>query len=68
MGVFGYSLNLMTLGGLALGAGMLVDNAIVVVESISRRRSEGDAVEDAAAAGTARVAGAIAAMWQACRI
>ena len=33
----GQSLNVMTLGGLALGAGMLVDNAIVVVESIYRR-------------------------------
>ncbi len=55
------SLNLMTLGGLALGAGMLVDNAIVVVESIFRRRAEGDDAVDAAASGTARVAGAIAA-------
>jgi len=55
------SLNLMTLGGLALGAGMLVDNAIVVVESIFRRRSEGDPPREAAARGTAIVAGAIAA-------
>ncbi|RLE24049.1 MAG: hypothetical protein DRJ65_10640 [Acidobacteria bacterium] len=55
------SLNLMTLGGLALGAGMLVDNAIVVVESIFRRRAEGDDAATAAAVGTARVAGAIAA-------
>ena len=55
------SLNLMTLGGLALGAGMLVDNAIVVVESIFRRRAEGDDAATAAASGTARVAGAIAA-------
>ncbi|MCD4749387.1 MAG: efflux RND transporter permease subunit [Thermoanaerobaculales bacterium] len=61
MGFFGHGLNLMTLGGLALGAGMLVDNAIVVIESISRRRSEGAAPEEAAASGTARVAGAIAA-------
>ncbi|UCD36900.1 MAG: efflux RND transporter permease subunit [Fidelibacterota bacterium] len=57
----GHSLNLMTLGGLALGAGMLVDNAIVVVESIFRRRSEGDPPEEAASRGTALVAGAIAA-------
>jgi HAE1 family hydrophobic/amphiphilic exporter-1 len=57
----GNSLNLMTLGGLALGAGMLVDNAIVVVESIVRRRSAGDDAEEAAARGTGRVAGAIAA-------
>jgi len=31
----------MTLGGLALGAGMLVDNAIVVLENITRNREEG---------------------------
>jgi len=57
----GHSLNLMTLGGLALGAGMLVDNAIVVVESIFRRRAQGDPPGEAAARGTAVVAGAIAA-------
>ncbi len=61
MGFWDQSLNLMTLGGLALGAGMLVDNAIVVVESIFRRRTEGADVVEAAASGTARVAGAIAA-------
>ncbi len=55
------TLNLMTLGGLALGAGMLVDNAIVVIESIFRRRSGGDSPEEAAPRGTAQVAGAIAA-------
>ena len=55
------SLNIVTLGGLALGAGMLVDNAIVVVESIYRRLSEGDAPDVAAAAGTGQVAGAITA-------
>lgn len=57
----GHSLNLLTLGGLALGAGMLVDNAIVVIESIFRRRSEGDSPEEAAPRGTAVVAGAITA-------
>ena len=57
----GQSLNVMTLGGLALGAGMLVDNAIVVVESIFRRLSGGASIEDAAAKGTADVTGAIAA-------
>ncbi|MCP4663852.1 MAG: efflux RND transporter permease subunit, partial [bacterium] len=55
------TLNLMTLGGLALGAGMLVDNAIVVVESIFRRRAAGDDPATAAAKGTAAVAGAIVA-------
>jgi HAE1 family hydrophobic/amphiphilic exporter-1 len=57
----GQSLNLMTLGGMALGAGMLVDNAIVVIESIFRRRLEGDPPDEAAPRGTAMVAGAIAA-------
>jgi len=57
----GESLNIMTLGGLALGAGMLVDNAIVVVESIFRRLSAGDKPADAAAQGTGDVAGAIVA-------
>jgi HAE1 family hydrophobic/amphiphilic exporter-1 len=57
----GHSLNVMTLGGLALGAGMLVDNAIVVVESIFRRLSGGANLEDAASRGTADVVGAIAA-------
>ena len=61
MGFAGYSLNLMTLGGLALGAGMLMDNAIVVMESIFRRRAEGDAPIQAAARGTGFVAGAIVA-------
>jgi HAE1 family hydrophobic/amphiphilic exporter-1 len=56
----GQSLNLMTLGGMALGAGMLVDNAIVVIESIFRRRTEGDSPEEAPPKGTAAVAGAIA--------
>jgi HAE1 family hydrophobic/amphiphilic exporter-1 len=61
MSFAGHSLNLITLGGLALGAGMLVDNAIVVMESIFRRRSEGASPVDAAASGTGFVAGAIIA-------
>jgi len=61
MSFAGHSLNLMTLGGLALGAGMLVDNAIVVMESIFRRRAQGDAPTEAAAKGTGVVAGAIIA-------
>lgn len=55
------SLNIVTLAGLALGAGMLVDNAIVVVESIYRRLAEGESPETAAATGTGQVAGAITA-------
>jgi len=61
MHIGGHSLNIMTLGGLALGAGMLVDNAIVVVESIFRRLSRGDSPRDAASRGTGEVAGAILA-------
>ena len=43
MNLTGLSLNIMSLGGLALGIGMLVDSGIVVVESIARCREEGDA-------------------------
>lgn len=61
MHVGGHSLNIMTLGGLALGAGMLIDNAIVVVESIFRRLAAGEEPQDAAALGAAEVAGPITA-------
>lgn len=57
----GLTLNIMTLGGLALGAGMLVDNAIVVVENIFRNLETGMSVKDAAINGTAEVGGAIVA-------
>ncbi|MBN2415633.1 efflux RND transporter permease subunit [bacterium] len=57
----GLSLNIMTLGGLALGAGMLVDNAIVVMENIFRNIEAGMSVKDAAVEGTSQVAGAITA-------
>jgi HAE1 family hydrophobic/amphiphilic exporter-1 len=53
------TLNIMTLGGLALGAGMLVDNAIVVVENIFRHLEEGLGLKDAAVRGTEEVGGAI---------
>ncbi|TDJ72418.1 MAG: efflux RND transporter permease subunit [Planctomycetota bacterium] len=55
------SLNIMSLGGLALGVGMLVDNAIVVLESITRCREEGDDLAQAAVRGVGEVAGAITA-------
>lgn len=59
----GHSLNLMTLGGLALGVGLIVDNSIVVMESIARRREQFPdlAPTTAAAEGTGRVAPAIVA-------
>ena len=55
------SLNIMSLGGLALGVGMLVDNAIVVLESITRCREEGDDLTTAAIRGVSEVAGAVVA-------
>jgi HAE1 family hydrophobic/amphiphilic exporter-1 len=57
----GISLNIMSLGGLTLGIGLLVDNSIVVLEAIQRRRDEGLREEEAAAAGTGEVARAIIA-------
>ena len=55
------TLNIMTLGGLALGAGMLVDNAIVVLENITRLREEGMSLKEAVIRGTGEVGGAITA-------
>ena len=57
----GLTINILTLGGLALGAGMLVDNAIVVIESIFRNQERGLSVRDAAVTGTSEVAGAVSA-------
>jgi len=57
----GLTLNIMTLGGLALGAGMLVDNAIVVLENIFRHHEQGDDAGEAAVRGTSQVGGAIIA-------
>ena len=55
------SLNIMSLGGLAMGIGMLVDSSIVVLESIFRCRAEGDSVRGAAIRGTEEVRGAVIA-------
>ena len=55
------SLNIISLGGLALGIGMLVSNSIVVLESIQRYRENGAALYDAALQGTSEVAGAVSA-------
>ncbi len=57
----GITLNIVSLGGLALGIGMLVDNSIVVIENIYRMRSEGKTRKEAAIRGTHQVAGAIIA-------
>lgn len=55
------TLNIISMGGLALGVGMLVDNAIVVIENIYRMRHEGLDAKDAAVAGAKQVSGAIMA-------
>ena len=57
----GITLNIMTLGGLALGVGMLVDNSIVVLENIFRHRQLGATADEAAESGTSEVAMAITA-------
>ncbi len=57
----GVTLNVISLSGLALGIGMLVDNSIVVIENIYRLRSEGKSVAEAATEGAREVAGAIMA-------
>jgi HAE1 family hydrophobic/amphiphilic exporter-1 len=58
----GFTLNLMTLGGLALGVGMMVDSSIVVLENIFRHRNENrEAPENASVEGTQEVASAIIA-------
>lgn len=57
----GISLNVVSLGGLALGIGMLVDNAVVVLENIYRMRKEGKSRMEAAIIGSKQVAGAVTA-------
>ncbi len=61
MNLWQVSLNIMSLGGLALGIGMLVDNAIVVLESIHRCREEGDDFVAGAIRGVREVSGAVTA-------
>jgi HAE1 family hydrophobic/amphiphilic exporter-1 len=57
----GYTLNLLTLGGLALGIGMLVDNAIVVIENVYRHLEEGQGADQASIEGATEVGMAITA-------
>jgi len=61
MNFAGLTLNMMSLGGLALGIGMLLDNSIVVLENIFRHRERGDSLSEASSVGTREVAGAITA-------
>ena len=57
----GVSLNIISLAGLALGVGMLVDNSIVVVENIYRLKAQGKPIKDACVDGAKQVGGAIIA-------
>jgi HAE1 family hydrophobic/amphiphilic exporter-1 len=61
MSQFGLTLNIMSLGGLALATGMVVDSAIVVLENIARRREQGDDPVQAAVTGAAEVGMAVTA-------
>ena len=55
------TLNIMSLGGIALAVGMLVDNSIVVLENIVRKKEQGQGILAAARSGTSEVAGAVTA-------
>lgn len=57
----GLTLNQMSFGGLALGVGLIVDNAIVVIENIVRQRSNGKSLTQSSSVGTRQVGGAIIA-------
>ncbi|TVQ93025.1 MAG: efflux RND transporter permease subunit [Chromatiaceae bacterium] len=61
MAAFGLSFNIMTLGGLALGVGMLVDSTIVMLENIERHQRQGETAHQAAADAASEVTGAIVA-------
>ena len=61
MRLFDISLNVMSLGGIALAVGMLMDNAIVVLENIARRREQGESLRQASETGGAEVSGAVLA-------
>lgn len=61
MYTFDISLNIMSLGGIALAVGMLVDNSIVVLENIVRKKEQGQNVVDAARNGASEVSSAVVA-------
>jgi HAE1 family hydrophobic/amphiphilic exporter-1 len=54
--LFGYTLNTMTLLGMTLAVGVVIDDAIVVLENIERHREEGATAREAASAGTRQIA------------
>ena len=57
----GVTINMISLSGLAVAVGMLVDNSVVVIENIHRLRSKGASAVQAAVAGAGQVAGAVTA-------
>lgn len=59
--MFGYSLNTMTLGGLALAVGLIVDDAIVVIENIYRHMARGQHVKEAAESAVTEIFSAVLA-------
>lgn len=61
MYLFDLSLNMMSLGGLAIGVGMVIDNAIVVTDNIFRYREKGARLNEASKLGTDEMGGAITA-------
>jgi HAE1 family hydrophobic/amphiphilic exporter-1 len=61
MYAFDLTLNVMSLGGIALSVGMLIDNSVVILEAIARRKEQGLSTIDAAREGTAEVATAVTA-------
>ncbi len=61
MYAFDLTLNVMSLGGIALSVGMLIDNSVVILEAIARRKEQGLSTLEAAREGTAEVATAVTA-------
>jgi len=61
MKLAGFSLNVLTLAGITVSLGMVVDSSIVVLENIHRRRSAGESMRNAALGGTAEVSKAVTA-------
>ncbi|WP_077214930.1 efflux RND transporter permease subunit [Bacillus dakarensis] len=57
----GQTLNILSMGGLALGVGMMVDNSIVILENIVKYRKEGHSILDSAIKGAKELSGAILA-------
>jgi HAE1 family hydrophobic/amphiphilic exporter-1 len=58
---FDLTLNIMSLGGIALSVGMLIDNSVVILEAIARKREQGMPAREAALEGTSEVAMAVTA-------